>query len=75
MEFIQAVKAMSEYNVSDAAIRAIYDEVEPLCKTTTDGNDGQETTLWDWLSETGGYTGNETPDGIAQEWDDLSTEA
>jgi len=72
MKFQDAVKAMANYEKSDAAIQAIYDAVEPLCKTATDGNNGDATTLQDWLRETGGYTGNETPESISQEWDELS---
>lgn len=39
--------------------------VEPLCNTDTDG-------LEDWLAGSGGYSGNETPESIAAEWDSLS---
>ena len=70
MEFKQAVTQMTQYDKSDEAVTAIFDAVEPLCKTSTDGGDG-ETPLWDWLAATGGYTGSETPDSIAVEWDSL----
>ena len=69
MTFKQAVKQMATGEKSDEAIQAIYDTVEPKCKTSTDG---ENTTLWDWLSETGGYTGKETPTSMAREWDDLN---
>ena len=72
MNFEQAVKQMAIGNKSDEAIQVIFDAVGPECKTSTDDDDGETTTLWDWLSATGGYTGNETPEDLAQEWDELS---
>lgn len=74
MNFKQAVAQMVEGNNSDDVVQVIFDEVEPLCKTSTDGNGGETTHLWDWLRETGGYTGKETPQSIASEWDSLSEE-
>jgi hypothetical protein len=53
------------------ALRVVFDAVEPLCKTRTDGNDGAETTLWEWL-ECGQYHASDTPQSIAAEWDALS---
>ena len=73
MEFKQAVEQMATGEKSDEAIQAIHDAVEPLCKTDTQGENGT-TPLWDWLSETGGYHGTETPASIAREWDSLSEE-
>jgi len=72
MTFKQAVKQMATGEKTDEAVQAIFDAVEPKCKTSTDGDNGETTTLWDWLSETGGYTGRETPTSIAREWDKLS---
>ncbi len=72
MNFKQAVKQMATGEKSYEAIQAILEAVELKCKTSTDGDNGETTTLWDWLSETGGYTGNETPTSIAREWDSLS---
>ena len=72
MTFRCAVLQMAQNDVSDAAIQAIYDAVEPLCKTETDGHGGETTTLWEWLSQTGGYHGDETPASIAAEWDNLA---
>jgi len=72
IEFSTAVKLMSSGEKSPEAVQAIFDAVEILCETSTDGDGGESTPLWDWLSETGGYTGNETPDSIAQEWDELN---
>jgi len=72
MNFKQAVKQMATGEKSETAIQAIFDAVEPKCKTSTDGDNGETTTLWDWLSETGGYSGKETPTSIAREWDSLS---
>jgi hypothetical protein len=71
MTFKQAIQKMAEYEKSDEAIRVIFDAVESLCKTPTNGEDNT-TPLWDWLSETGGYSGKETPASIAKEWDSLS---
>ncbi len=71
MNFKQAVQQMATGEKSDEAIQAIYDAVEPLCKTDTQG-ENETTPLWDWLSETGGYHGTETPASIAREWDSLS---
>lgn len=72
MNIKNAIRQMATGEKTDEAIQAIYDAVEPKCKTSTDGDNGETTTLWDWLSETGGYTGNETPARIAHEWDSLS---
>lgn len=73
MTFQQAIKQMSNGNVSDEAIRAIHSEVEPLCKSVTGGSDNGMT-LWDWLNATGGYTGKETSASIAAEWDSYQIE-
>ena len=72
MNFKQAVNQMATGEKSETAIQSIFDAVEPKCKTSTDGDNGETTTLWDWLSETGGYSGKETPTSIAREWDSLS---
>lgn len=48
----------------------VYDEVESQCKTATDGQNGTETTLEDWM-----HAGNwqeMTSAEIAAEWDALS---
>lgn len=47
-----------------------YNETESLCKTETDGNNGKETTLADWMRE--GNWQEMTPAEMAQEWDELS---
>lgn len=72
MKFKQAIKQMVTGEKSDDAVKTIFDAVEPKCKTSTDGENGESTTLWDWLSEIGGYTGKETSTSIAREWDNLS---
>ena len=50
-----------------------YDETEKLCKTPTDGKDGAETTLSDWMRE--GEWQTMTPAEMAAEWDGLSDNA
>ncbi len=45
----------------------VADAVWPLCETDTTG-------LEDWISS-GDYTGNETPESIAVEWDELTQDA
>lgn len=44
--------------------------VESLCRTSTDGNNGTETTLADWMVE--GEWESPTAQEIADEWDELS---
>ena len=46
--------------------------VEALCTTETDGRNGQETTLADWMIE--GYWREMSAADIAAEWDALSEE-
>jgi hypothetical protein len=48
----------------------VYEATAALCKTSTDGNNGQETTLADWMQE--GDWQNMTPADMAAEWDELS---
>lgn len=50
-----------------------YDKTESLCKTATDGNNGAETTLSDWMRE--GSWQEMTPTEMAAEWDELSDNA
>jgi hypothetical protein len=50
MKFKQAVKQMATGEKSETAIQAIFDAVEPKCKTSTDGDNGKTTTLWDWYN-------------------------
>lgn len=57
----------------EGAIRIIYNEVDSICTTPTDGGDGRETPLWDWLYMRD-YSVNETPHSLAIEWDELSEE-
>jgi len=47
-----------------------YEATESLCKTETDGKNGKETTLADWMQE--GNWQEMTPAEMAQEWDELS---
>lgn len=47
-----------------------YEEIKSFCKTETEGGDNADTTLYDWL-EAGDYRGDETPESLAEEWDDL----
>jgi len=71
MNFKTAIKnEMSNKGNHDANIQAIYDAVEPLCKTATDGNDGETTTLHDWLDD-GQYSESDTPESLAGDWDAL----
>ena len=48
----------------------VYAATEALCKTATDGNNGSETTLGDWMTE--GEWQTMTPAEMAAEWDALS---
>lgn len=50
-----------------------YEATEALCKTATDGNNGTETTLEDWMRE--GNWEESTPEEIADEWDGLSEDS
>lgn len=50
----------------------LCNDVMPLCETHTMG-EGGTTTLWDWLYE-GDYSGDETAESLAAEWDELSEE-
>ena len=53
-------------------IQVLFDKIEPLCKTSTGQTpDDSETHLFDWLYE-GDFTGNETPEGLAHEWDSMT---
>jgi hypothetical protein len=69
MTFKQAIAKLTR-TINHAAIQAIHDDVEPLCKTRTDGNGGNETTLYDWLAS-GEYCTSDTAQSIADEWDAL----
>jgi hypothetical protein len=51
-------------NATLDAIRAMIDLIEDHCETDTDG-------MADWISN-GDWDGNETPQQIAEQWDDLS---
>ena len=50
-----------------------YTKTEQLCNTQTDGNNGAETTLSDWMRE--GEWQTMTPAEMAAEWDELSDNA
>jgi hypothetical protein len=65
-----AERGSLERSEEEDLIQVVYEEVEPLCKTSTGGPDDTQTHLYDWLDE-GDYVGNETPQGIADEWDEL----
>lgn len=54
-------------------IDQLNDLVDPLCKTDTHNSESldENTRLWDWLYE-GDYSGSETPESLAAEWDELS---
>lgn len=52
--------------------QTIYEATESLCKTATDGNNGTETTLEEWMRE--GNWQTMTPAEMAAEWDDLTEE-
>jgi hypothetical protein len=56
----------------EGLVSQLYWIVEPLCKTST-GSTGtdEDTSLYDWLYN-GDYTGNETAESIAAEWDSLN---
>jgi hypothetical protein len=73
MEFKQALEKAIDGQRVHAIFQAIHDAVAPLCKTTTDGNGGEETTLLDWL-ESGQYNDTDTPESIAEEWDGADTD-
>jgi len=72
MDFQTAINTLASKSFEDKTelIDAIYTFVEPLCATDTEG-EGDTTQLWDWLYS-GDYYGNETPESIASEWDELS---
>ena len=53
--------------IRTVAISLLCANVEPLCNTPIDG----DTTLEEWL-DAGQYDGTETPEGLAEDWDDLS---
>lgn len=52
--------------------RDVYEAVESLCKTATDGGENAETTLEEWMRA--GNWQTMTPAEIAAEWDALSEE-
>ena len=54
----------------DRLIDELYNDINPLCETETQG-EGGNTTLWDWLYQ-GDYSGDETAEALAAEWDKLS---
>jgi hypothetical protein len=56
--------------MTNKSFSQVYEATESLCKTATNGNDGQETTLADWMQE--GDWQNMTPEQMAAEWDELS---
>lgn len=72
--FRQAIVQAIKHNKSLHVIDAIYNAVRPLCNTETDGNGGNETTLYEWL-ESGEYHKSDTPQSIAAEWDNLNEQA
>jgi len=74
MTFRQAIRKLARGEKTRAAIRAVFDAVEPLCRTRTDGNGGEETELWEWL-ESGEYHTDDTPQQLAAEWDALTEQA
>ena len=67
MTFSDAVANAANNEMSEETLKAIFEAVEPLCVTETTG----DTNLYDWLQQLGGYTGDETPESIAAEWDSL----
>ena len=69
MNFEQAIQVAGN-GMSDETLAALHSAVEPHCATETRPTDGT-TTLYEWLAE-GDYSGNETPEALAAEWDELS---
>jgi peptide subunit release factor 1 (eRF1) len=49
------------------AIRAMIDQIEDYCEADTDG-------MGDWIAN-GDWDGNETPQQVAEEWDELQLQA
>lgn len=72
MNFKQAIRKMQS-GKDDQAVATIVAAVDPLIATTTDGSDNN-TTLSDWIAE-GEFTGDETPESIAAEWNELTEQA
>jgi len=71
LDFKEALKHMNSFDpLVDWARDVIFSAVEPLCKTDIMDELGQPTLLGDWLSA-GDYSGDETPESIAVEWDAL----
>ena len=70
-KFQDVINDVIENGPSVDAIDMIHSAVAPLCETAIDGT--RTTTLYDWLWS-GSYDGDETPESIAAEWDELSHE-
>jgi len=66
----QCVKLLADGCTSIDVVGVLKGYVEAHCQTDTEG-DGGTTTLYDWLYE-GSYTGDETLESMAREWDELA---
>lgn len=70
MNFSEAIHILAKVINERKLIEIVNAEVEPLCKTPTYNNENtdEHTHLYDWLAE-GNYSGKETPQSLADEWD------
>lgn len=66
----QCIKLLADGCTSIDVVGVLKTHLEAHCHTETEG-DGGTTTLYDWLYE-GSYTGDETLESLAREWDELT---
>ena len=68
MNFKQAIQGASEGRITPLKVQAMFDGVSPLIKMPIIT---KKTNLWEWLAEYL-YSGSETPESLAIEWDKAS---
>lgn len=83
MKFAQAIEIMTrderetdeQLERRARAVDAIVAAVSPLCATGTNSEpyfaDPERTTMQEWV-DSGAFSGQETPESIAAEWDSLA---
>ena len=70
MNWTQAIRELQEHGERrDEALTMVYAAVAAKSRVRDEG-DGEATNLADWLLE-GDYSGDETPESLAAEWDAL----